>query len=111
MARGLLRTLQRLEQVRPPRGQTTLAAGSKYSGRPKAASEPADQTAPRFPEKELRSWGFVPCFLGVGLSIRFAELATFGLRPFWAFTIGVLINVPLAHALSAIVFSDDWARI
>ena len=42
---------------------------------------------------------------------RFAEQATFGSRPFWAFTIGVLINVPLAHALSAIVFSDDWARI
>jgi len=53
----------------------------------------------------------VPRFLGVGLSTRFAELATFGLRPFWAFTIGVLINVPLAYALSAIVFSDDWARI
>ena len=63
------------------------------------------------PVKKLRSWAFVLCFLGIGLSTRFAELATFGLRPFWAFTIGVLVNVPLGWVLSTIVFSDYWARI
>ncbi|MCG6920133.1 MAG: YeiH family protein [Acidobacteria bacterium] len=63
------------------------------------------------PIKKLRSWAFVLCFLGIGLSTRFAELATFGLRPFWAFTIGVLVNVPLGYVLSTIVFSDYWARI
>jgi uncharacterized membrane protein YadS len=63
------------------------------------------------PIKKLRSWAFVLCFLGIGLSTRFAELATFGLRPFWAFTIGVLVNVPLGYALSTIVFSSYWARI
>jgi hypothetical protein len=40
-----------------------------------------------------------------------AELATFGLWPFWAFTIGVLVNVPLGYVLSTMVFSDYWARI
>jgi uncharacterized membrane protein YadS len=63
------------------------------------------------PIKKLRSWAFVLCFLGIGLSTRFAELATFGLRPFWAFTIGVLVNVPLGYILSTIVFSSYWARI
>jgi uncharacterized membrane protein YadS len=63
------------------------------------------------PIKKLRSWAFVLCFLAIGLSTRFAELATFGLRPFWAFTIGVLVNVPLGYVLSTIVFSDYWARI
>jgi uncharacterized membrane protein YadS len=63
------------------------------------------------PIKKLRSWAFVLCFLGIGLSTRFAELATFGLRPFWAFTIGVLVNVPLGYVLSTIVFSSYWARI
>jgi uncharacterized membrane protein YadS len=63
------------------------------------------------PIKKLREWAFVICFLGIGLSTRFAELATFGLRPFWAFTIGVLINVPLGFFLSRVVFAAYWARI
>jgi hypothetical protein len=63
------------------------------------------------PVKKLRSWAFVLCFLGIGLSTRFAELATFGLRPFWAFTIGVLVNVPLGYVLSTVVFSSYWAQI
>jgi hypothetical protein len=42
---------------------------------------------------------------------RFAEQATFGFRPFRAFTIGALIHVPLGHALSAIVLADPRARI
>jgi len=63
------------------------------------------------PVKKLRSWAFVICFLGIGLSTRFAELTTFGLRPIGAFTIGVLVNVPLGYVLSTIVFSGYWSRI
>ena len=63
------------------------------------------------PIKKLREWAFVICFLGIGLSTRFAELTTFGLRPFWAFTIGVLVNVPLGYVLSTIVFARYWSQI
>ena len=63
------------------------------------------------PVKKLRSWAFVLCFLCIGLSTRFAELATFGMKPFWAFTIGVLVNVPLGFFLSTVVFVDFWSKI
>jgi uncharacterized membrane protein YadS len=63
------------------------------------------------PVKKLRSWAFVLCFLCIGLSTRFKDLATFGLKPFWAFTIGVLVNVPLGFVLSAWVFAKYWMRI
>ena len=63
------------------------------------------------PIKKLRSWCFVICFLCIGLSTRFKDLATFGLKPFWAFTIGVLVNVPLGYILSTVVFADYWNAI
>jgi uncharacterized membrane protein YadS len=63
------------------------------------------------PVKALRSWAFVICFLCIGLSTRFAELATFGLRPLWAFTLGVAVNVPLGYFLSTVVFTGYWSRI
>jgi uncharacterized membrane protein YadS len=63
------------------------------------------------PIKKLRSWAFVLCFLCIGLSTRFAELLTFGMRPFWAFTIGVAVNVPLGFFLSTVVFVDFWSKI
>jgi uncharacterized membrane protein YadS len=63
------------------------------------------------PIKQLRSWAFVLCFLCIGLSTRFAELMTFGMKPFWAFTIGVLVNVPLGFFLSTVVFVDFWSRV
>jgi uncharacterized membrane protein YadS len=63
------------------------------------------------PIKKLRSWCFVICFLCIGLSTRFKDLATFGLKPFWAFTIGVLVNVPLGFILSTHVFVDYWNAI
>jgi uncharacterized membrane protein YadS len=62
------------------------------------------------PIKKLRSWAFVLCFLCIGLSTRFKELATFGLKPFWAFTIGVLVNVPLGFFLSTVVFARFWEK-
>lgn len=63
------------------------------------------------PVKKLRSWAFVLCFLCIGLSTRFKELSTFGLKPFWAFTLGVLVNVPLGYFLSTVVFADFWEKI
>jgi uncharacterized membrane protein YadS len=63
------------------------------------------------PIKQLRSWAFVLCFLCIGLSTRFKDLATFGLKPFWAFTLGVLVNVPLGYVLTTQVFSSFWQAI
>jgi hypothetical protein len=63
------------------------------------------------PIKKLRSWCFVICFLCIGLSTRFKDLATFGMAPFWAFTIGVLINVPLGYVLSMYIFGSYWSAI
>jgi uncharacterized membrane protein YadS len=63
------------------------------------------------PIKKLRSWAFVLCFLCIGLSTRFKELATFGLKPFWAFTIGVLVNVPLGYVLTTKVFAEYWRAL
>jgi len=63
------------------------------------------------PIKNLRSWAFVLCFLCIGLSTRFADLLTFGLAPFWAFTVGVAVNVPLGYFLSTVVFSRFWSNI
>jgi len=60
------------------------------------------------PIKKLRSWAFVLCFLSIGLTTRFKDLATFGIRPFWAFTMGVVINVPLGYFLSTVAFQDYW---
>jgi len=63
------------------------------------------------PIKKLRSWAFVLCFLCIGLSTRFKELATSGLKPFWAFSIGVLVNVPLGYILTTKVFVDYWRAL
>jgi len=62
------------------------------------------------PIKQLRSWAFVFCFLCIGLSTRFKDLATFGMKPFWAFTIGVLVNVPLGFFLSVYLFGSFWSK-
>ena len=63
------------------------------------------------PIKNMRSWAFVLCFLCIGLSTRFKDLATFGLKPFWAFTIGVLFNAPLGYVLTTTVFGGYWRAL
>jgi uncharacterized membrane protein YadS len=63
------------------------------------------------PIKTLRTWTFVFTFLCIGLTTRFKELLMFGWQPFWAFTIGVLVNVPLGYFLSAHLFRDFWMRL
>ena len=63
------------------------------------------------PIKDLRTWAFTFCFLSIGLTTRFRELATAGARPFFAFTSGVVVNVILGLLLSAIVFGSYWNRL
>jgi uncharacterized integral membrane protein (TIGR00698 family) len=60
------------------------------------------------PIKSLRSWAFIFCFLSIGLTTRFRELASAGKKPFWAFTIGVIVNVTLGFILSVLVLGDFW---
>lgn len=63
------------------------------------------------PIKELRTWAFVLCFLSIGLSTRFRDLAVSGARPFWAFTVGVAVNVVLGFVMAAVVFADQWKAL
>lgn len=58
--------------------------------------------------KSLRGWAFTWTFLSIGLTTRFRELSAVGWKPLLAFTVGVLINVPLGYVLSSIVFVDFW---
>ncbi len=60
------------------------------------------------PIKSLRSWAFIFCFLSIGLTTRFRELASAGKKPFWAFTIGVVVNATLGFILSVLVFGSFW---
>jgi len=73
----------------------------------------ADQVSARLitPIKTLRTWTFVFTFLCIGLTTRFRELARFGMPPFWAFTVGVCVNVPLGYFLSTVVFRDYWTAV
>jgi uncharacterized integral membrane protein (TIGR00698 family) len=80
------------------------------------ASTSADHAATLQPQlitpiKTLRTWTFVFTFLCIGLTTRFRDLAKFGMPPFWAFTIGVAINVPLGYFLSTVVFRDYWMAV
>jgi uncharacterized membrane protein YadS len=63
------------------------------------------------PIKTLRTWTFVFTFLCIGLTTRFRELTRFGWQPFWAFAIGVAVNVPLGFLLSAVLFRDFWLAV
>lgn len=60
------------------------------------------------PIKNLRSWTFIFCFLSIGLTTRFRELAAAGKKPFWAFTTGVVVNVLLGFILSVIILGNYW---
>jgi uncharacterized integral membrane protein (TIGR00698 family) len=78
-----------------------------------ASGDLATALAPKLiaPIKVLRTWTFVFTFLCIGLTTRFRELARFGMPPFWAFTVGVAINVPLGYLLSTVVFRSYWIAV
>ncbi|MGF6699246.1 putative membrane protein YadS [Paraburkholderia sp. MM5496-R1] len=56
----------------------------------------------------LRTWAFTFCFLSIGLTTRLRSLAATGLKPFLAFTAGVVVNIAIGYALSAHVFASYW---
>ena len=63
------------------------------------------------PLQSLRTWAFTFAFLSIGLTTRLKEFAAVGARPFYAFTIGVLVNVVLGFVLSTQVFAEFWNRL
>ncbi len=63
------------------------------------------------PLQTLRTWAFTFAFLSIGLTTRIREFATFGARPFYAFAIGVAVNVALGFVLSTQVFNVFWDRL
>lgn len=63
------------------------------------------------PIKALRDWAFALCFLCIGMTTRFKDLASMGMKPFVAFSLGVLINFALGFLLSAVVFPDYWSVV
>jgi uncharacterized integral membrane protein (TIGR00698 family) len=63
------------------------------------------------PIKDLRTWSFIFCFFSIGLTTRFKELANAGMKPFMAFTSGVIVNVILGFVLSTIVFASYWSNL
>ena len=63
------------------------------------------------PIGSLRSWAFLFCFLSIGLTTRFRELKRAGWKPFFAFTLGVVVNVTAGYYLSAHFFGDYWGKL
>lgn len=63
------------------------------------------------PIKSLRTWSFVFCFLCIGLTTRFKELASVGMKPVGAFSIGVLVNVILGFLFSVLILGHYWTNI
>src|ERR1700721_864715 len=63
------------------------------------------------PLQAFRTWAFTFAFLSIGLTTRIREFASIGARPFYAFTIGVVVNVILGFVLSTQVFSGFWNRL
>lgn len=63
------------------------------------------------PIKDLRTWTFIFCFLSIGFTARFRDLAQAGRKPFLAFSSGVLVNVVLGFVLSAILFASHWENL
>ncbi len=63
------------------------------------------------PITNLRGWMFVLCFLCIGLTTRFKELAATGWKPFVAFTCGVGVNVLLGFLFSTVIMNDYWTAV
>ena len=59
----------------------------------------------------LRTWAFTFCFLSIGATTRIRDLAPAGGKPFWAFTVGVVVNLILGYVLSVLVFGKYWASL
>jgi uncharacterized membrane protein YadS len=63
------------------------------------------------PLQALRVWAFTFAFLSIGLTTRVRDFVSVGARPFYAFTLGVAVNVVLGFILSTQVFGGFWTRL
>ncbi|MDA8420278.1 MAG: putative sulfate exporter family transporter [Pseudomonadota bacterium] len=63
------------------------------------------------PLVSLRTWAFIFCFLSIGLTTRFRDLAPVGWKTFSTFSLGVLMNVVLGYILSVYVFGSYWSHL
>jgi uncharacterized membrane protein YadS len=63
------------------------------------------------PLQAFRTWAFTFAFLSIGLTTRLREFVSIGARPFYAFTIGVAVNVVLGFVLSTRVFNGFWNQL
>jgi len=63
------------------------------------------------PLQVFRVWALTFAFLSIGLTTRIRDFAAVGARPFYAFTVGVVINVILGFILSTQVFGTFWTRL
>jgi uncharacterized membrane protein YadS len=63
------------------------------------------------PLQTFRTWAFTFAFLSIGLTTRIRDFAAFGARPFYAFAIGVVVNVALGFVLSTQIFNAFWDRL
>ena len=63
------------------------------------------------PLQAFRTWTFTFAFLSIGLTTKIREFASVGARPFYAFTLGVLVNGALGFVLSTQVFAEFWTRL
>jgi uncharacterized integral membrane protein (TIGR00698 family) len=63
------------------------------------------------PLQALRTWAFTFAFLCIGLTTRLRDFVTVGARPFYAFTLGVIVNIAVGFFLSTQVFGDFWNRL
>jgi uncharacterized integral membrane protein (TIGR00698 family) len=63
------------------------------------------------PLQAFRTWAFTFAFLSIGLTTRLREFATVGAKPFYAFSIGVAVNVVLGFVLSTQVFNEFWNKL
>ncbi len=63
------------------------------------------------PIKDMRTWAFIFCFLSIGLTTRFRELASAGRKPFVAFSVGAIVNIIVGFVLSAFVFASHWENL
>jgi uncharacterized integral membrane protein (TIGR00698 family) len=63
------------------------------------------------PLQAFRTWAFTFAFLAIGLTTRVRDFIGVGVRPFLAFTIGVVVNVAMGFFLSTQVFGDFWSHL
>jgi len=63
------------------------------------------------PLKNLRTWAFVLCFICIGMTTRFRQLANTGWKPLATFSLGAIINLGLGLLFSAFLFNSYWTAI